>query len=360
MDLSTALLFFFSALGAFNGLLIGGYFLLFARPRSAARRLFGGFLLMLSVRVGKSVFLYFNRELAREYLQLGLTACLLIGPFLYFFTRALNRPEETAPPPPFWVHLSVWLGVATVGGMLYPYANYPELWNPKIVWGIYSVWFLYTLAAIRENLSRYRRYFRRRLATREDGVVVYATLSSLALVTVYATVRFTSYITGALAFSTLLYCSWVAVVFFRAKGESGEEADTVEEAAGAPTGGQRRTLLSPEQVLHLRQRLETVMADDRLFIDPNLKLADLAIAVGCTSHQLSDLLNNVIGRKFHHYLNDRRVALAQELIHTEDHLTLEAIGLSCGFNARSTFYKAFKKSTGTTPAQYKKDQTVNP
>ncbi len=351
MDLSQALLFFFSALGAFNGLLFAGYFLCVAKPPTAARRLFGAFLLMLSIRVGKSVFFFFNHDLAREYLQLGLSACLLIGPLLYFFVRAQEQTDRREPPRGFWTHFCGWLSLALIGGMLYPYGDYPEYWNPYVVRGIYFVWFAYTVAAIVAAWPRFQRYFGRNGANREDTVVVWVTLSALVLVVAYAMVRYTSYITGALAFSLLLYSSWAAVTLFQGKKTSSDA-----EALGTPD---RQPLLGTDQARTLRHHLERAMRDDRLYINPNLKLADLAAAVGCTTHQLSELLNNVVGQKFHHYVNDRRIALAKELIEREDHLTLEAIGLSCGFNARSTFYKAFKKSTGTTPAKYRERYAIN-
>ena len=64
MMISRELLFFFSALGAFNGVVIGLYFLLVAKPKTASNYFLGILLLALSIRIGKSVFLYFNDDLA--------------------------------------------------------------------------------------------------------------------------------------------------------------------------------------------------------------------------------------------------------------------------------------------------------
>ncbi len=86
MELSRELLFFFSALGAFNGIVLGLYFLFFAKPKHISNSFFGAFLLMLSIRVGKSVFFHFNTDLSFHYLQLGLTACFFIGPFFVLLT----------------------------------------------------------------------------------------------------------------------------------------------------------------------------------------------------------------------------------------------------------------------------------
>ena len=88
MSIGKELLFFFSALGAFNGLLLGLYFFFFAKKKYLVNYFLGALLLALSIRIGKSVFLYFDGKLPRMYLQIGLSACFFIGPFLYFFTRS--------------------------------------------------------------------------------------------------------------------------------------------------------------------------------------------------------------------------------------------------------------------------------
>ena len=53
------------------------------------------------------------------------------------------------------------------------------------------------------------------------------------------------------------------------------------------------------------------------------------------------------------FVNEYRINQAKELIVTDKHLKLESIGYACGFNSKSTFYSAFKKITGMTPAQFK-------
>lgn len=91
------LLFFFSALGAFNGVALAIY-LWCAASSSLAQRALAVLILMVSVRTGKSVVFYFLPDTPAPIMQAGLTACMLIGPALYFFTRAsvaatLHRAE---------------------------------------------------------------------------------------------------------------------------------------------------------------------------------------------------------------------------------------------------------------------------
>lgn len=361
MSLSRELLFFFSALGAFNGILCGVYFLFFARSKALSRRLFGGFVLALSVRVGKSVFLYFNPGVASEYLQLGLTACLFIGPLLYFFVLSVNEADGPGIRRKMGIHLVGWTALSLMGGTMYSYRAYPEVWNPGIVYGIYVVWLVYTLAAIRVGRGHFQRLFGRGKSRDGDRVIVFTLLGSLAVLGCYVLVRFTSYISGALTFSLLLYSSWAVLRFVRPEDSfPGAITDPEEKDNPRETDdGKRNELLTEDQAAALTARLEKAMTEERLFVNADLKLTDLARTVGCTTHQLSYLLNNKIGTGFHHYLNGYRIDLARELITTQDHLTLEAIGMACGFNSRSTFYKAFKKSAGTTPAKFRQDQAVN-
>jgi hypothetical protein len=73
MGFSDKVLFFFSALGAFNGLIL-----------SYARR--------AAVRIEhpdrEVVAYFFDYGLPRIYLQFGMTACLFFGPFLYYYIKS--------------------------------------------------------------------------------------------------------------------------------------------------------------------------------------------------------------------------------------------------------------------------------
>ena len=60
MNLDNKLIFFFSALGAFNSVVLSIYFLLFSKPINKSNYFLGGLLVVLSIRVWKSLFFYFN------------------------------------------------------------------------------------------------------------------------------------------------------------------------------------------------------------------------------------------------------------------------------------------------------------
>jgi AraC-type DNA-binding domain-containing proteins len=96
-----------------------------------------------------------------------------------------------------------------------------------------------------------------------------------------------------------------------------------------------------------------VIHDKALYKDPNLKLNDLAQHINISMHQLSQLLNDNLGKSFSTYINEYRIAEACKLITTNERLTFEAIGYEVGYNSKSTFYAAFRKIKDMTPALYK-------
>jgi AraC-like DNA-binding protein len=60
-----------------------------------------------------------------------------------------------------------------------------------------------------------------------------------------------------------------------------------------------------------------------------------------------------MGTTPHVYLNNRRIAYAKELLWTTN-CTVEVISLKSGFINTASFYRAFKRITGTTPRQFRK------
>ena len=68
---------------------------------------------------------------------------------------------------------------------------------------------------------------------------------------------------------------------------------------------------------------------------------------------IAQLLNENLEKGFSQYLNEYRIKEACEIIKGDNNLKFESIGYNVGYNSKSTFYTAFKKITGTTPAKFK-------
>jgi AraC-like DNA-binding protein len=101
-------------------------------------------------------------------------------------------------------------------------------------------------------------------------------------------------------------------------------------------------------------RLDSLMANERVYEDVDLSLAGLAGRLDLTTHQLSELVNVHLGKSLSRYLREIRVAAAGRLLCAEPSASVLSVGLSVGFSAQSSFYEAFREIEGMTPGQYRK------
>ncbi|WP_415918995.1 helix-turn-helix domain-containing protein [Tateyamaria sp. SN6-1] len=121
-------------------------------------------------------------------------------------------------------------------------------------------------------------------------------------------------------------------------------------------GKYEKSALSAEASHRLGRKLRAAMEVDHLHRDPNLSLWALARHIGASPNYVSQTLNEEIGESFFDFVNGYRVAEAQKLLTTTNQSIL-AITYEVGFNARSSFYNAFKRITGQTPSYFRKNMS---
>ncbi|MFC3152759.1 helix-turn-helix domain-containing protein [Litoribrevibacter euphylliae] len=129
-----------------------------------------------------------------------------------------------------------------------------------------------------------------------------------------------------------------------------------KDEAGAQSAEKYRTSgLTREAMLSIQQQLETVMAQDKVFLQPELSLSHLADQLSISTNHLSQVVNSLYHKNFHEFVNHHRIAFAKQLL-DNDHAqrqTSLVLSLESGFRSTSTFYSAFKKETGVTPSEYR-------
>ena len=103
--------------------------------------------------------------------------------------------------------------------------------------------------------------------------------------------------------------------------------------------------------------LQNYLVNEKRFLDSSLTLEKVAEELLLSTGHLSRIINTELGTNFSSYLNNLRVEEAKAYLLNPDFskYTLAAIGLEAGFNSKSTFHTAFKKATGQTPLQFKKE-----
>lgn len=136
------------------------------------------------------------------------------------------------------------------------------------------------------------------------------------------------------------------------------DGNVVEEEENIPllqmTEKYSSSSLKGIEEMKLYLQLKILMETEKLYLDPNLTLKQVADRLSTNTKYLSQVVNHHIGTNFQNFLNGFRVAEAKEKILQEEfnNLTLFGIALQCGFKNKSTFYKVFKEITGITPREY--------
>jgi len=130
-----------------------------------------------------------------------------------------------------------------------------------------------------------------------------------------------------------------------------------EKAARGPVRKEPHEYSEDEQSLQISQAVVRLMETEKIYLDPGLSLDNLAARLEINRSYLSLAINRCIGKKFTDYINEYRIREAIHLLNDPKSCrhSFDAIALDCGFNDRTTFYRAFKKITGLSPGDYRKN-----
>lgn len=328
--ISSQILFLFSALGAVNGVLLALY-LFTRRTHRLANGMLGALLLAISVRTGKSTFYYFNPDISADFIQIGLSACLLIGPltYLYLHCHLADSAQKTVNRRWRW-HLVPPVLVIAVG-LLFPFSSYSTIWRDAIL-GMHLYWFGYLLLGGRELWE----------ARHKAPLPLNVYFGSALILVAYLSTPMTSYIVGALSFTFSIHLTILVFIL---------GADTKPGAAKKER--YQNSKLGADEADALLTALNQVMDEQQLYLNPNLSLAQLAKKVGNLQTTVSRVINERLDKSFNHYVNEYRIQHAQHLLVNQIHLNMDLVAERSGFNSNSTFFAAFKKITGQTPANYR-------
>ncbi|MFD2561439.1 helix-turn-helix domain-containing protein [Aquimarina rubra] len=341
MNYVTQILFFFGAIGVFNSFIISVYILFNKTFATLSSKLFGLFLLVVSLRILKSLFYAFSTEEPIWFLQSGPGFFLLIGPLFFSYVISLIRPNS------FWVkhwkyHIASWFSAIVLLLIFIPFSTYNEL-NKVVVLPIINFqWLAFIVLSV--------IYLKVSSKNSVASALQIKWLLSLTVATViiwssYAFIPFEYFVSGSIIYSILFYGFFL---FFLIKKKMVSKVFKRVKSNNTSTHSEKNDLL-------IRQ-LHQYMLDERLFANPDLKLSVVAKKLDISAHELSKLINDNLNKNFTDFINEYRIEEAKLLITNNSLYTIEAIGNQSGFNSKSAFYKAFKKVTNTTPAKFKEQQ----
>lgn len=112
--------------------------------------------------------------------------------------------------------------------------------------------------------------------------------------------------------------------------------------------------LKETQKRELKERFNTLISEEKIFLLSNLNLKMLANKMLISERKLSAFFNEVLNSNFYDAINFYRVEEAKRKLKTDTfkNHSITGIGLSSGFSSKSSFYRVFKKTTGLSPSAF--------
>jgi len=135
---------------------------------------------------------------------------------------------------------------------------------------------------------------------------------------------------------------------------------TTEEVSATENNSENTPspVLDEIQMQEICKRVTEYLETSQAFLRNDLSLAMLSKETGIPQKMLSRAVNSYMKCNFFELINAMRVEKARQLLLSPETsgYTIDSIYEECGFRSRSTFFLAFKKTEGKSPAQWLKSQ----
>lgn len=142
--------------------------------------------------------------------------------------------------------------------------------------------------------------------------------------------------------------------YLRTNNPASEDEQSVEGEPAEEKAKYANVSIPAETLDALNAQIDAIMEEQQLYLRQDLKIAEVAKLVNVPPYQLSYLFTQHMQTTFYDYLYDFRIEEFKRRIIAGElkRYTVEALAERCGFNSRASFFRIFKKKTGTTPNEY--------
>ena len=360
-------------LGIVQGFFLGSVLILIKSPNQRANRFFGVLYICFSISIS-----HFFLERAGLYqdlphlIRVGFPVLFLFGPLFLFYVRILTnrtlalKPIQLLHGIPFLLailmSLQFYLSPAEV--KLAQWQEYQSAIGVHmgLILGLLQVVHISAyIIAVRRELHKYDERIRNTKSSLEHINLRWLWVGTVNFIIVF-TLIFVMILLQASGIDVLPVYNvtvpiLVSIVIYY-MGYLGLRQPTIfspSEEMGAIPRKYEKSALTPEKGWELTQRLKECMERDRPYLHSELTLSKLAEMLEVPPHHLSQIINETLGQNFFDFINSYRVEEARRLLLSPDKLayTVLAVAGEAGFNSKTAFNTAFKKSTGQTPSEYR-------
>lgn len=328
MNLLQNILFFTFAFLAGHALFLS-LVLMLRMPRSNTS-LLGILLLLVLLRVGKSVLSLAFPESAFFVSILGLMAMAAVGPILWNYLRGLFHHSSANR---IAVALSLLPALLTILIGSWKWLN--------IAYYVYTGYLLLYLVAVAYSLISNKEVLK------ADNIRLrWATILLIGLGAIWIT-----FFLQLFAYDKLFYLSIVTISIIIYYGLSLWAFSQQKLFVGQ----KQKKEVEKEDYEYIYAQILQLMREE-IYLDASLNLSLMAKRLNKQPYLISRVINDQFGKTFPELLLTYRIKKAQELLLSSlnQTYTVEGIAYESGFSTLSAFYSAFKKETGMTPTQFRK------
>ena len=288
-------------------------------------------------------------------LYLHQPALFLIGPCLHVYSRVIGG--HPLGRKSLWLHMVPALVVAgfSLAQWLYRSPSEPVTLSPLSVAASAGLGAVYVGMVLRRllQIDNPEGYIRAEIMVLifllliGGGVAFSALLGGLLSNQLFFQV-YLSLVTLVMVLSHLLGVKYPELVHYIAEANESQKIKKYENST-----------LDNVDVEGCVAQLESLMQEEHLYQDDSLSLASLAMQLGLSAHQLSELLNERQQVSFSGYLKSLRIEAAKRRLLLDVDEPILTIGLAVGFSSSSAFYSAFRELEGCPPGRFRKQQITS-
>lgn len=362
---------------AATGIFFAFIFLSIRGNKAFANRFLSALLIVFAIRIAELAF-YWTGYIGRlpHVWNVSSSLPLLFGVLIYFYIKYSQSEEEKLNSRfylhliPFFVYL-VYLMPGYLADTEYKLEQLRNITSQNPVYGVEFYTFrtlklihmiVYAVLSI-DLVKNFRNQNLNSLQQKEAKWHIYLVGGFIIFLTITGIQTFGIAVSGydyiiELDSALMLTCAFMiySSIYFTVKNPD----IFIGSLRKLPLLKYKRSSLTDEKAERYAEQLKQLMKEEEPYLEPELKLSDLAEKLSLQSHHVSQVINDKLGKSFNDFVNEYRIEKAKELLKDPnyDRFTILAISYEVGFKNKASFNSAFKKFVEVTPSEYKKNGFV--
>ena len=154
-----------------------------------------------------------------------------------------------------------------------------------------------------------------------------------------------------------VYTFFIYTISFRGYVQPKLLAQKEETEDNKPTESYQKSGLKKSDANKYAKMITKLMQEEKLFLNPEVNLNEISRHIGIPQHHITQVLNEQLNKNLYTFVNEFRVNEVIRLFNIDkyNNWSIIAIAFETGFNSKSSFNTFFKKFTGKTPSEYRKE-----